>query len=188
MFWYIMFYVLGFIVALFSPVASVQEALVVIEPITLTALVASLLVPFAGFASNERWQKFVLQFAIVPLFGVYTVVLWRESSLVGIVLLVCASSVHAGYWMSGIHSRQYRLEQFCLEFSASMPQTTKLIAFLNGSGKSEQADAIVTEILRNHTMGEDDREALRAERARVMSQKAMDEHNLLAIIGKAMRG
>src|SRR3989344_253809 len=100
MLWYIVFFVLGLVAAIFTPVNSIQQSLAVLEPITLTALVASLLVPFAGFARNERWQKFCLQYALVPLFGVYTVIMWHTHGIVGLLLLACVSLVHAGYWMS----------------------------------------------------------------------------------------
>ncbi len=141
---YVLFYLLGLTAAVLSPIGSVKDALIVLEPVTLTALVASLLVPFAGFASTERWQKFVLKYAIVPLFGVYTVILWDSSSLVGIFLLLCATSVHIGYWKSSIHSRQYRLEQFRNGFASSMPFTIQLVSMLNGQGRSHDADKIVS--------------------------------------------
>jgi hypothetical protein len=145
--WYLLFYVLGIAAAILSPYNSIKESLEILAPITLTALFASLLVPFAGFAKNERWYKFVLQYALIPLFGMYTVVLWQKSSVVGIVLLVCASGVHAAYWMSSIHSRNYRLEQFRLGFAHRMPATAQIIAMLNGQGRSHQADILVSCVL-----------------------------------------
>jgi hypothetical protein len=147
--WYLLFYLIGLGIGVATPLESIRQSLTLLEPITLTALVASLLVPFAGFASNERWQKFTLQYALVPLFGIYTAVLWRSSSVVGLVLLVCAASVHAGYWMSGIHSRAYRLEQFKFAFARRLTEISRLVAMLNGQGRSEEADAIVSCILKN---------------------------------------
>lgn len=147
--WYLLFYVIGVIAGILSPVDSMKESLAVLEPITLTALFASLLVPFAGFARNERWQKFVLQYGLIPLFGMYTVVLWQKSSIVGLVLLVCASGVHAAYWMSSIHSRNYRLEQFRLGFAQDMPQTARIVALLNARGLSHLADGLILAIM-NH--------------------------------------
>ncbi|MDP9248931.1 MAG: hypothetical protein M3M85_00235 [bacterium] len=147
MLWYAFFYVLGIAAAVLSPSSSIKESLEILGPVTLTALFASLLVPFAGFAKNERWQKFVLQYALIPLFGMYTVVLWEKSSIMGMFLLFCASGVHAGYWMSGIHSRAYRLEQFRLGFAPNMPVTARLIAMLNGQGRSNESDMIVSSIL-----------------------------------------
>lgn len=73
---YLLFYGLGVITGPLSPVGAAKEALAVLEPIILTALFASLLVPFAGFSRTEKWQKFTLQYALIPLFGMYTVVLW----------------------------------------------------------------------------------------------------------------
>ena len=135
------------VAGLATPAQTINDSLAVIEPITLTALFASLLVPFAGFASNERWQKFALQYAIIPLFGVYSISLWQQSSIVGLMLLGCATSVHLGYWMSSIHSRNYRLDQFRLGFAQNMPCTTRIIAELNGQGKSERADSIIRAVL-----------------------------------------
>src|SRR3989344_5857511 len=145
---YLLFYLVGIAAAVLSPLSSIKEALVVLEPITLTALVASLLVPFAGFARTEKWQKFALQYAIVPLFGVYTVIMWHTHGIVGLLLLACVSLVHAGYWMSPIHSRQYRLEQFKLGFAGRMPAIAEFVAVLNSQGRSDQADAIVSEFLK----------------------------------------
>ena len=150
--WYFIFYVVGVVAGILSPTDSMRESLAVLEPITLTALVASLLVPFAGFAKNEWWQKFVLQYGLIPLFGMYTVVLWQKSSVVGMVLLFCASGVHAAYWMSSIHSRNYRLDQFRLGFAASMPQVSKRIATLNGQGNSHEADVIIRRVLNGENL------------------------------------
>lgn len=145
---YLLFYVVGIVVAMLSSPDSTKTALEIISPITLTALFASLLVPFAGFDRNtEKWQKFALKYGLVPLFGVYTVVLWQKFSVSGMLLLVAASGVHWGYWQSSIHSRAYRLEQFRLGFAARMPGFAQLIAMLNGQGRSSEADEIVTRIL-----------------------------------------
>ncbi len=102
---YLLFYAIGMVVATVSSPESTKESLTVLGPVILTALIASFLVPFAGFGSNEGWQKLALQYGLVPVFGVYTIVLFRTGGLIGLVLLVCASIVHAGYWMSSIHSR-----------------------------------------------------------------------------------
>lgn len=149
MWYYALFYFVGIVAGILSPVDSMKESLAVLEPITLTALIASLLVPFAGFAGNEKWQKFVLQYGLIPLFGMYTVVLWQKSSVVGMALLVFASGVHVAYWMSGIHSRNYRLEQFRIGFARDMPHTVRLIATLNGNGQSHLADVLVKAVLAN---------------------------------------
>lgn len=146
MLYYALFYLVGLVAGFYSPTESMQTALSVLEPITLTALVASLLVPFAGFASNERWQKFCLQYAIVPLFGIYTVVLWRTYATVGLILLVCASIVHAAYWMSSIHSRAYRLELF--KMLPNKPELiVRMVALLSAEGHAEEADEMVKAML-----------------------------------------
>ncbi len=187
MFWYTLFYALGLVAAILTPVDSIQQSLAVLEPITLTALVASLLVPFAGFASNERWQKFCLQYALIPLFGMYTVVLWEQSSFTGMVLLVCATSVHAGYWMSGIHSRQYRLQQFRLGFASTFPAMAKSVAMLNGQGKAEQADEIVSQILAGYTLSEEEARELAELRRSVFDEKNLRELKLHNILREALR-
>ena len=145
--WYLIFYAIGLMAGVVSPAEQMAKSLAILEPITLTALVASLLVPFAGFAASERWQRFALQYAIIPLFGMYSVVLWRESSVVGLILLVSATAVHAGYWTSGIHSRGYRLEQFKLGFADHWPDHARIIAILNAEGRSEAADDVVKSVI-----------------------------------------
>ena len=146
--YYTLFYSLGIVIALLSSPDSVKEGLVVLGPITLTALVASFLVPFAGFARNERWQKFALQYAIVPLFGIYTVVLWHTGGVVGLLLLACASIVHAGYWMSSIHSRAYRMELF--RMLPDKPESiVREVTSLCASGHPEKADEIIRTMLTN---------------------------------------
>lgn len=154
MFFYVLFYVIGIIGAFLSPLDAVKEGLAVIEPITLTALFASLLVAFAGFAQTEKWHKFVLQYGLIPLFGVYTVVLWEKSSVTGLLLLVGASGVHVAYWMSSIHSREYRLRQFQLGFAPRMPATARLIAMLNGQSYSHEADEVISSLLNGKSLAE----------------------------------
>ncbi len=144
---YLVFYSLGIIAALISPLAAIEQGLAVLGPITLTALFASLLVPFAAFAKNEKWQKFCMQYVLTSLFGMYTVVLKEKGIAIGFILFVCAASVHVAYWMSSIHSRQYRLDQFKLGFANEMCATARLIAILNGQGYSNEADAIVSGLL-----------------------------------------
>ena len=52
---YLVFYIFGIIAALISPLRVIEEGLSVLGPITLTALFASLLVPFAAFSQKEKW-------------------------------------------------------------------------------------------------------------------------------------
>lgn len=144
---YLVWYLIGVAIATVSPKHQLVESLNILGPITLTALFASLLVPFAGLSANERVQKYALQFAIVPLFGLYTVLLWHTAAIGGIVLFVCAAGVHVSYWTTSYHSRQYRLEQFRTGFASIMPATTRIIAVLNGTGRSHEADTIIQAIL-----------------------------------------
>ena len=149
-----MFYVIGIIGALLSPITVIAEGLSIGGPITLTALFASLLVPFAAFAKNENWQKFCMQYVLTSLFGMYTVVLFEKSAATGFILFVCAASIHVAYWMSSIHSRQYRLDQFKLGFENEMRATAQLIAMLNGRGYSHEADEVITSLINNTPLEE----------------------------------
>ena len=148
---YLLLYALGITVAYLSPTERMIEALNILGPITLTALFASLLVPFAGLSANEKVQKFCLQYAIVPLFGLYTVLLWHKANVGGIVLFFSAAGVHVSYWTTGYHSRQYRLEQFrTLASAASLRYLPVLVSLLNGRNLSHVADgAIIAPILQS---------------------------------------
>jgi hypothetical protein len=139
---YLAWYLAGVAIGVASPKPQLIESLSILGPITLTALFASLLVPFAGLSANERVQKFALQFAIVPLFGLYTVLLWHTAAIGGIALFVSAAGVHVSYWTTSFHSRQYRLEQCKLGFS-HLPALAMLVARLNGSGLSHIADQAI---------------------------------------------
>jgi len=152
--WYIVTYILGILAAMGSSLKEVEDILQIVSPIALTALVASLIVPFAAFARTEGVQKWLVQYAIVPLFGMYTVLVWEKGSLVGICILVAAATVHLGYWTSSCHSRMYRLEQFRMGFP-TLHATTMVIARLNGVGESHVADQIVQAILRGQPIADD---------------------------------
>jgi hypothetical protein len=147
MLWYLLFFAFGVVATVLSPVGSTKDSLQVIEAVSLTALLASLYVPFAGFAKTERWQKFVLQNVAVALFGVYAVVVYKSASFAGALALVIVSSMHFAYWTSSIHSRQYRLEQFRMGFAPIMPMTARFVAMLNAQGRAHQADVIVSCVL-----------------------------------------
>ena len=144
---YLVWYIVGIGVAVASPKPALIESLGILGPITLTALFASLLVPFAGLSASERVQKFALQFAIVPLFGLYTVILWHTAAIGGIALFIMAAGVHVSYWTTSYHSRQYRLSQFQL-IAVKMPNMTLLIAILNSNACSHQADSIIQNLLK----------------------------------------
>jgi hypothetical protein len=146
MLFYGLLFLVGLVAGVFSPIESILVVLKTLEPVTLTALVASLLVPFAGFASTERWQKFVLQYGIIPLFGVYTVVLWRTQGVTGLIILFCASAVHAGYWMSSIHSRMYRMEMFKM-LPNKPAELVEAVVRLCVEGHPEEADKLVKEFI-----------------------------------------
>ena len=159
--WYVALYVVGLVVAAKSPAQDMERILVLVSPIAITALVASLLVPFAAFAKTEWLQKWLIQYSIVPLFGAYTVLAWHMGSLVGVVILAGASAVHGGYWLASLHSRMYRVEQFKLGFANELPATAQLIARLNGTGNSHLADAIIRAILEGEDVPESILSAIR---------------------------
>jgi hypothetical protein len=149
---YLAWYLVGVVIGVISPKPQLIESLTILGPITLTALFASLLVPFAGLSANERIQKFALQFAIVPLFGLYTVLLWYTAAIGGIMLFIMAAGVHVSYWTTSFHSRNYRLDQCRLGFS-HMHSMAMLVARLNGSGMSHIADEdIVSPLLRGQAI------------------------------------
>ena len=149
---YLAWYLVGVTIGVASPKPQLIESLNILGPITLTALFASLLVPFAGLSANERVQKFTLQFAIIPLFGLYTVLLWHTAAIGGIALFVMAAGVHVSYWTTSFHSRNYRLEQ-CRLGLGHMRSTAILVAKLNGSGMSHVADeAIIAPLLQGRPL------------------------------------
>jgi len=154
MLWYIITYLAGIVVAHESSLKDVEYILTMVSPIALTALVASLIVPFAAFARTEGIQKWLVQYAIVPLFGMYTVLVWERGSVVGIVIFVAAALVHLGYWTSSCHSRMYRLEQYRMGFP-SIPATTRVIARLCGVSESQIADEIIQAMLRDQSISND---------------------------------
>lgn len=174
MFWYVGLYTLGLYAAMLSPVGEMEKTMSLIAPITLTALIASLLVPFAGFTNKERMQKWAVQYGIVPLFGVYTALAWHYASVVGFLLLVGATVVHFGYWTSSIHSRNYRLKMFELAFSNRMPGVTQLVARLHVTGKADIADQIVTALIKS--------ERVREEQLRSALGEAGDDDALTSIL------
>ena len=152
--WYFLMYLLGIVLSLLTPEDTIQNTLVVIEPLITVALVATLLVPFAGFSREERWQKWCLQYCALPLFGVYTVNLGRTFSFAGLALLVSIMLVHAAYWMSSLHSRAYRFHQFETGFAEEMPHTARLIARLNGTGNNSTADRVIIALLQGTSLNE----------------------------------
>lgn len=152
--WYTVMYVVGLVIAGCSSSKDVEYILTMVNPIAVTALVASLLMPFAAFGRNERVHKWLVQYAIVPIFGMYTVLAWQRGSLLGISILVGAGAVHFGYWLSSAQSRMYRVEQFRLGFAQSLPATTRVIARLNGLGESQISDEIIKSIFRDQPIPE----------------------------------
>ncbi len=186
MLFYVLLYLLGVVIGVVSPAESMKDSLSTLGAITLTALVASLLVPFAGFSQNERLQRFVMQYGIVPLFGLYSVLLYRGSSVAGVILFICAASVHFSYWTSGMHSRAYRLEQFRLGFASDMPKMARVIAVLNGQGLSNVADIAIKALLNDTPVNFDPLyEALSGQQGLI--QQAEEEEAALTKEGKQQR-
>lgn len=125
----------------------IHSALEVVGVLMLVALFASLLVPFAAFSYPERGNKWILQNAPLTAFGAYAMEIIKEPTLIKMMLMLVAMGMHLSYWGSGIHSRQYRLDQYKLGFACDLPATSKLIAMLNGNGRSDLADLVVQSVL-----------------------------------------
>ena len=153
--WYIGLYAIVIVASVISPIEQIEKTIGLIAPITLTALIASLLVPFAGFSDPEKAQKWAVQYGIVPLFGCYTVLAWHYASFIGFLLLAGATAVHLGYWTSSMHSRSYRLKMFDLAFGRTMPGLSQLVALLHIVGKAHIADKIVTSLIKSRRVYED---------------------------------
>lgn len=171
MFWYLVTYLAGIAVASASSLKDVEYILTMVSPIALTALVASLIVPFAAFARTEGVQKWLVQYAIVPIFGMYTVLVWEKGSLVGIFILVASATVHLGYWTSSCHSRMYRFDQYTHGFGVLLPATTRVLTRLNGVGGSQIADRIIQAIFRDQPI---DADVIASTRA-IVGEKAVRE-------------
>ena len=140
---YLVFLTIGVVLG-FAPTA--EKALIALEPISITALVASLLVPFAAFDRvKERWQKFFIQYSMVPLFGAYGTVLWLEYGMVGLIFTIMATATHFAYWLSSLHSRAYRAEAFRMTHSPEA--TVREVAKLFAEGRTEEADQIIRRVL-----------------------------------------
>ncbi|MEK7618552.1 MAG: hypothetical protein AAB410_05410 [Patescibacteria group bacterium] len=142
-----MFYAIGIAVGLLSPAESLSEAFGVLAAVTITAFVASFKHPFAALAANEWWQKLVLQYEPVMLFGILTPVVWHKAQLAGIMVLASSGLIHMASWNNSSDSRKHRLEQFMLGFATAMPATTRLVAILNGTDRAHEADAIIKALL-----------------------------------------
>ncbi len=144
---YFVCYILGLGLALILPFEGLSKALVAMAAITITSFVASFKHPFAALAANEVWQKAVLLYLPVMLFGVFTPAAWFEAKWVGLVVLGLSGIIHLASWMNSSDSRRYRLDQFVLGFAPNMPATARLIAMLNGTGRAHEADMIVKALL-----------------------------------------
>lgn len=141
--WYILFFIIGALSALPYNADQIHGAFEVVGVLMLVALFASLLVPFAAFSYPERHYKWLLQNAPLAAFGAYTMEVVKEPTLVKVVLVLAAMSMHISYWMSGIHSRAYRFEQFRTGFGTHMPKTLQYLTTLNAVGRSDVADIFI---------------------------------------------
>lgn len=156
-----------------------NHALTTLAPIALTALVASLLLPFAAFAESERWQRLAVTYGMVPIFGIYATSFVREHSMIGVILLALISAVHFGYWNCAVQSRAYRLRQFELGFSRDMPKTTALIAVLNLRGHQDLANQVIMTVVQCKPvlpLGKEIAATLGTEYIYIIEQ-ALTEHN-----------
>ncbi len=150
MFYYVAMVILGFAITHGSSLQDMEFILVDVGPITITAFVASLAVSFAMFARTEWLQRWMVQYAIVPMFGVFLAMAWQRHSMAGVFVIVASGATHFGFWTSSCQSRVYRLEQYSFGgFNTLLPYTTRVIARLNGVGEAQVADLIVKAILRD---------------------------------------
>lgn len=146
---------------------------------------------FIGFLTTYRW--YLVLFAVglaaslpynpTQIHGALEVV--KEPTLVKIVLMLAAMSMHLSYWGSGIHSRAYRLEQYKLGFATKLPATSKLIAVLNATGRSDLADAVVVSILTNSSVSDEILAELELTRSTQLllqaAQKELDDGRVLVV-------
>ena len=146
-FTYISCVVIGLLISSLSGEGSTTEYLLLMSALTITAYVASLLVPFAGFSVNEAWQKWCVQFAPVPLIGMMAAAIGGigtpAEQLAGYFALLMATATHFGYWMSGLHSRNYRFNRFINAYSATHPTLCQWLVHIGNTGQHENADNII---------------------------------------------
>ena len=156
MFWYIVMFIVGVLVAVLCPHETIEEYSLLMSGLVATALIASMLVPFAGFTKKEKALKWCVQNGVIPIFGVLAVYLFPESitaeeiakAALGYMILIASISVHMGYWMSSIHSRAYRLKQFLLMMEGTeIPKTRRTIARWNIAGQQDLTDGLVTAVI-----------------------------------------
>ena len=140
---YILLFIIGMLSSMPYNAEQIHGALEVVGVLMLVALFASLLVPFAAFSYPERHYKWTLQNAPLAAFGAYAMEVVKEPTLIKVVLVLAAMSMHISYWMSGIHSRAYRFEQFRTGFDAQMPKTLEYLTTLNAVGRSDVADVFI---------------------------------------------
>lgn len=145
--WYIFFFVIGALSAVGYSPAAIHAALEASNGLSQPALIGSLLLAFAAFGQNERKNKWWFQNAPLGIFGAYAVEVMYAPSLIKVVLLILTMGMHLSYWDCSIHSRNYRYKQFLHGFSQRMPYATELTASLNGTGRAELADQLVSSIL-----------------------------------------
>lgn len=147
---YALVYLVAIIGGKLLPIVVAPQAVLdsnAVTAVTITALFASLLVPFAAFASKEGWNRQVLKYGPVVLLGfLLGVSLKSDGTALHSVQLVLATLIHAAYWLSSVQSRAYRLEQFRIGFS-SLIHTAQLIAMLNGQQCSHESDKVITALL-----------------------------------------
>lgn len=148
------FLVVGIATSLTCSPAELNQALETNNPLIMVALVASLLIAFAGFSRPESTNKYVLQNAPFIAFGVYMVAAFYDFTLPSVALALGSMGMHVAFWNSGIHSRAFRSREFHGGFAKDMPKTARLIAVLSGTGCSELSDEIVQSILFRRKLSE----------------------------------
>ncbi len=150
--WYCIFFMIGLLCAAPYSTEQIHQALEIVGVLMLVALFASLLVPFQAFSLPERHKKWALQNSPLIGFGTYAMAVIHDPTLIKIVVMISAMTMHISYWTSGIHSRGYRHDQFMKGFGHDLIKTSQLIACLNGIGRSELGDTIVVAVLQQQKL------------------------------------
>ncbi|MBI5135306.1 hypothetical protein HZA86_03695 [Candidatus Uhrbacteria bacterium] len=138
-----------------SPLDSTERIFAAVTAVSVTAFGASLMVTFASFDRNERLHKWMVQYGVVPFFGIFGVMAYQYRSFAAAVIVVASAAVHFGYWLSSPQSRGYRLELFKFGFGDSRPATKRVIARLCGVGEPQIADEIIKAVLKSQTIAEE---------------------------------
>lgn len=133
---YALIYVAVVIIGWFVPIAITgQSALnsTAVTAVTITALLASLLVKFAAFDRAERWNQWVVLYVPIMLLAFLMGVAIKDKDTLSCIQLGIGSLIHVAFWLSSCESDSLRLSEFRASNGAGMPHTNDLLfsLFLN---------------------------------------------------------